>query len=217
MEKPTRRQQQILDFIQRRQAEGGVAPSFQEIADQFGFRSLTSVADHIRLLRRKGALAGEPGRARSLRVVSALHPLRKPVKDIPLFGAIPAGFPEERRQEAKGCLTVDIETLGFKPTARTFALEARGDSMIGRHILDGDIVVLEHGMPPQSGDVVAALIDSESTLKTFVLERGKPYLRAENPRYPKMIPATELVIQGVMVALVRKGRGGHAEAHHRPS
>ena len=206
MEKPTRRQQQILDFIQRRQTESGVAPSFQEIADQFGFRSLTSVADHLRLLRRKGALTSEPGRARSLRVVSSLQILRKPVVDIPLFGAIPAGFPEDRRQEAKGCLTLDIETLGLKPTPRTFALEARGDSMIGRHILDGDMVVLEHGMTPRSGDIVAALIDNESTLKTFVLERGKPYLRAENPRYPKMIPASELVIQGVMVALNRKGR-----------
>ena len=59
-------------------------------------------------------------------------------------------------------------------------------------------------MTPHNGDVVAALIDNESTLKTFVMERGKPWLRAENPRYPKMVPASELVIQGVMVALIRK-------------
>jgi repressor LexA len=78
--------------------------------------------------------------------------------------------------------------------------------MIGKHILDGDLVVLEHGLTPRSGDVVAALIDNESTLKTFVLDRGRPYLRAENPRYPQLIPADELVIQGVMVALIRKRR-----------
>jgi repressor LexA len=76
--------------------------------------------------------------------------------------------------------------------------------MVGRHIVEGDLVVLEHGRTPRSGDVVAALIDNESTLKTFVLENGRPWLKAENPRYPKLIPAQELVIQGVMVALVRK-------------
>ena len=78
--------------------------------------------------------------------------------------------------------------------------------MIGKHILEGDIVVLEHGVTPRTGDVVAALIDNESTLKTFRLEKNEPYLHAENPRYPKLIPASELVIQGVMVALIRKCR-----------
>lgn len=76
--------------------------------------------------------------------------------------------------------------------------------MIGRHILDGDVVVVEHGQTPRNGDVVAALIDGESTLKTYIADKGKPHLRAENPRYPKLFPAGELVIQGVMVALIRK-------------
>ena len=200
----TKPQRAILDFIGRQQREAGMPPSFREIADHFGYRSLTTVADHLRLLRRKGVLAGPRGRARSLRVISTLQALRKPVADIPLFGSIPAGFAEDRRQEAKGCVSVDIETLGFKPGPRTFALEVRGDSMVGRHILDGDLVMLEHGVTPRNGDVVAALIDNESTLKTFVLERGQPWLRAENPRYPKMVPAGELVVQGVMVALIRK-------------
>ena len=61
-------------------------------------------------------------------------------------------------------------------------------------------------MTPRNGDVVAALIDNESTLKTYLTERGKPFLRAENPKYPKMFPANELMIQGVMVALIRKRR-----------
>jgi repressor LexA len=200
----TARQREVLDFIGKQQRQEGVAPSFQEIARHFGFRSLTTVADHLRLLRRKGALAAAPRRARSLRVVSPLQALRRPVADIPLFGSIPAGFAEDRQQEAKGCVSIDIETLGLKPGPRTFALEVRGDSMVGRHIVEGDLVVMEHGVTPRNGDVVAALIDNESTLKTFVLERGKPWLRAENPRYPKMVPAGELVIQGVMVALIRK-------------
>ena len=182
---------------------GGV-PSLREIAAHFGFRSVTTVADHLRLIRQKGALTSEPGQARSLRVVSPLHALRKRVVDIPIYGSIPAGFADDRKQEAKGCVSIDIETLGIKPTPRTFALEVRGDSMIGKCIMDGDLVVLEHGMTPRTGDVVAALIDNESTLKTFLLNRSKPFLRAENPKFPDLIPAQELVIQGVMVALIRK-------------
>ncbi|MFM8763918.1 MAG: LexA family protein [Spartobacteria bacterium] len=93
--------------------------------------------------------------------------------------------------------------LGIQTHARTFALRVRGDSMTGAHILDGDIVILEL-KPPAHGRVVAALIDGESTLKTFLVRAGKPYLRAENPDYPDLIPAQELVIQGVMVALLRQ-------------
>jgi repressor LexA len=200
----TRRQQQIVDFIERHRHSTGGTPSFQEIAAHFGFRSLTTVVDHLRLIRQKGVLSSEPGRARSLRILSPWQSLRRRVVDIPVFGSIPAGFADDRKQEAKGCVSIDIETLGIKPTPRTFALEVRGDSMTGKCILDGDLVVLEHGMTPKNGDVVAALIDNESTLKTFVTERNKPFLRAENPRYPKLIPASELVIQGVMVALIRK-------------
>jgi len=76
--------------------------------------------------------------------------------------------------------------------------------MIGKHIIPGDLAVIEPRAEPRPGDVVAALIDGESTLKTFMLRNGKPYLKAENPRYPDLIPAEELVIQGVLVALVRK-------------
>jgi repressor LexA len=204
MHELTKRQQQIVDFIQRRQQTSGLTPSFQDIAEHFGFRSPTTVADHLRLIRQKGALASEPGRARSLRVLSPWQAFKKPVVDIPIFGSIPAGFADERSQEAVGCISVDVEAVGIKPTARTFALEVHGDSMIGKHILSGDFVVIEHGLTPKPGDVVAALIDGESTLKTFNVQRGKPFLHAENPKYPDLIPATELVIQGVMVALIRK-------------
>lgn len=204
MNELTSRQRQVLDYIERRQQADGLTPSLREIAGHFGFRSMTSAMDHVRALRKKGVLAHDRRRARSLQVLSPLRARRKRIVDIPVFGAIPAGFAREQRQEAEGCLSIDVDTLNLKPTVRTFALEVRGDSMIGKHIVEGDIVVLEHGMTPRTGDVVAALIDNESTLKTFVLNRGQPFLRAENPRYPDLIPAAELVIQGVMVALVRK-------------
>jgi repressor LexA len=200
----TRRQQQVLEFIQRKIQVDGVPPTFREIAAHFGFRSPRAASDHVDALRKKGFLASEPGTSRSLRVISPLQKLRNRIVDIPIFGSIPAGFADERKQEAKGCVSIDIGTLSIKPSARTFALEVRGDSMIGRHILDGDMVVVEHGQAPRNGDVVAALIDGESTLKTYVAGKGAPQLRAENPRYPNQIPAAELVIQGVMVALIRK-------------
>jgi repressor LexA len=76
--------------------------------------------------------------------------------------------------------------------------------MIGAHILDGDIVILEDRKTARNGDIVAALIDGESTLKRYVTERGRPYLKAENPRFPNLIPARELKIQGVMISLIRK-------------
>lgn len=206
MRQLTKRQQQILDFIGHEQGLRGVTPSLRDIAHHFGFESMSSAVDHVAALRKKGMLQSDPKRARSLRVVLPGKAKRERIVDIPLFGAIPAGFADHRQQESKGCVSVDVNSAGIKPSARTFALEVRGDSMIGKHILDGDIVILEHGVTPRNGDVVAALIDNESTLKTFVVEKNKPHLRAENPRYPKLVPASELVIQGVMLALIRKRR-----------
>jgi repressor LexA len=74
--------------------------------------------------------------------------------------------------------------------------------MINAHICDGDTVILEF-REPRKGDIVAALIDGETTLKRYFVERGKPYLHAENPDYPDLIPARELIIQGVLIALLR--------------
>jgi repressor LexA len=204
MNELTPRQQEILGFIQQSQQNQGVTPNLRDIARHFGFRSMSSVVDHVRALRQKGALTHQPRRARSLQVAERFAPRPKKWVEIPVYGSIPAGHARDREQESAGCLTVEVESLGIKPTARTFAVQVQGDSMIGKHIVDGDYVILEHGVTPRHGDVVAALIDNESTLKTFVLEKKKPYLRAENPKYPKLTPADELVIQGVMVALIRK-------------
>jgi repressor LexA len=202
----TKRQRQILEFVLSAQRAGESAPTLREIAAHFGFKSTRAAADHLDALKRKGFVESELGKARSLRVISPLAKLRSRLVDIPLFGSIPAGLPQTREQDAEGCVSVDIESIGFKPTRNTFALRVAGDSMIGRHILDGDIVVLEHGPEPRHGDIVAALIDGESTLKTFLRKSGKPYLKAENPKYPNLIPAQELMIQGVFKALIRRAK-----------
>jgi repressor LexA len=200
----TKRQRQILDFILRTQGETGVSPSWKEIAAHFGFKSDTTVGDHLRLIRRKGFLGDSGGKARALPVALPLARFKSRVVDIPVFGSIPAGPPDSREAVAEGCVSVDVNSIGTKVTARTLALRVKGDSMEGKHIVDGDIVVLEHGGEPRNGQIVAALIDGLSTLKTFVVQGRKVFLRAENPRYPNLIPAEELMIQGVVVAVIRK-------------
>jgi repressor LexA len=204
MKELTARQQQILDFIQRRQDSEGMTPTFREIAAHFRFRSANAALSHVRALLTKGVLKNSPGRARSLQMAGPGTRNRPRIIPVPIFGVIPAGQPLDATQENEGCVLIDVETLGVRPSARTFGLKVRGDSMIGKSIVDGDIAIIEHGVEPRTGDVVAALIDGQVTLKTFVLQRGKAYLRAENPRYPNLIPREELQIQGVMVALVRK-------------
>ena len=202
----TKAQSRVLDFIQAESQAGRSVPTLREIAARFGYRAHRAAAAHLDALKRKGYLAGEPGRARSLRVTSPLAKLRRLIVDIPLFGSIPAGLPQAREQDAEGCVTVDVASIGYKPTRNAFALRVSGDSMIGKHILDGDFVVMEHGPEPRNGQIVAALIDGASTLKTFVLKNGRPYLKAENPKYPDLLPAQELMIQGVFKALIRRAR-----------
>ncbi|HLH52724.1 MAG TPA: transcriptional repressor LexA [Verrucomicrobiae bacterium] len=221
MKELTRRQKQILDFIQHRQSIEKLTPTLREIAAHFRFHSPNAALAHVQALRSKGFLKNLPGRARSLQIIERgsggsvswardssvrAGKLNSQVVSVPVYGAIPAGRPADRTQEQEGCILMDIDTLGIKPTARTFGLKVKGDSMIGKSIVDGDTVIIEHGVQPRSGDVVAALIDGQVTLKTFVLQQGKAYLRAENPRYPNLIPQEELQIQGVMVALVRRRR-----------
>ena len=199
-------QRRVFEFVRDRLLHEHAAPTLREIAEEFGYHSKRAAECHLEALIRKGWLTAEPGKARSLRIGPAGGPARGRIVDIPLFGSIPAGFGRDREQEAEGCVSVDIDSVGIKPTRNTFALRVVGDSMIGRHILDGDIVVLEHGPDPRPGQVVAALIDRKSTLKTFVLKNGRPFLKAENPKYPDLLPSEELMIQGVLRALIRKAK-----------
>ncbi|RYD41596.1 MAG: repressor LexA, partial [Verrucomicrobiaceae bacterium] len=142
-----------------------------------------------------------PGKARAVVFPEELD--REEIVDIPVYGQIAAGMASEVEQEREGCISIDIATLGIPRTARTFALKVRGDSMIDAHICHGDTVILEF-REPRDRDVVAALIDGETTLKRYVMNKGKPYLHAENESFPDLIPARELIIQGVLVALLRK-------------
>lgn len=198
----TARQQQVLDFVQAEAGRHGVYPSVREIQSHFGFASPFAVTRHLQALERKGVLQRQPGKARAF--TSSALVRRGPLLQIPLYGMIPAGSPtaQDPATEPERTLSVDAASLGVRPTTPLFALRVHGDSMTGASILDGDIVFVTP-RDPQPGQIVAALIDGESTLKRFLLHHGRPFLRAENPRYPDLLPATELVIQGVMVGLLR--------------
>ncbi len=127
-----------------------------------------------------------------------LHPT-----EIPILGWVSAGQPVTGNATEEGCISIQMDSVRLpRAGMTTFALKVRGTSMQGAGIRDGDLVVLEH-REARSGQIVAALIDGESTLKRYIEERGKPFLKAENPRFPAIIPAQELMIQGVVVALLR--------------
>lgn len=195
----TERQTQLVNFLRDYQRTHGVMPSTREIQRHFGFASQTAAMSHLRALEKKGVITRLANKARAVVFPESLH---REVRDIPVYGQIPAGFASEVTEQAEGCVTVDINALGVPRSARTFALKVRGESMIGAHICDGDFVVLEV-REPRPRDIVAALIDGETTLKRYIVRDGLPYLKAENPRFPDLIPVSELVIQGVMVALIR--------------
>ena len=196
----TERQKRVLDFIQREQRDKGLTPSTREIQSHFRFASQTSVMQYIAALERKGFLQRHAGKARAL--ITPMQKIR--ITDVPIYGQIPAGMSTLTEQDIEGHVSLDTRSANVSKNHGTFALRVRGDSMIGAHILDGDVVILEQSKEVHNGDIVAALIDGETTLKRYVVDHGRPYLKAENSRYPNLIPARELKIQGVMVSLVRK-------------
>lgn len=197
----TARQQEVLDFIRRQQQQTGFPPSSREIQEHFGFQSQTAAMNHLRALERKGVINRTPGKARSavdpnFRFLSRLRP-------ISILGQIPAGMPSETAEWSGSKIGIDLAAFGVESGAEVFAVRVRGDSMLGAQIADGDTVLLQK-RTPKNGEIVAALIDGESTLKRYLLDQGEPFLRAENPLYPDLLPAAELVIQGVMIGLLRK-------------
>lgn len=196
----TDKQQAVLDFLKSEHRKTGLIPSTREIQAHFGFASQTAAMSHLRALERKEAVIRLPGKARAVMFPDEMD--REEIIDIPVYGSIAAGMAEDQVQDQESCLSIDISSLGLRGNSKTFALKVRGESMIDAHICDGDTVVLEF-REPRDGDIVAALIDGETTLKRYLVNRGKPYLQAENELYPDLIPARELIIQGVMVGLLR--------------
>ena len=203
----TPRQQEILDFIAAFRREHRCSPSIPEMQRAFGIKSPNGIASHLAALEAKGAIRRAVRGSRQVELTSD-----SPLASIPVCGAVPAGPPQNFGQDlgqgqSEGFIEVNLEPLGFKPQRGCYALRVRGDSMRDAAILDGDIVVLQLSPNPKAGQIVAALIDGESTLKRLVNMTGKWYLKAENAAYPELIPRSDLVIQGAVKLVIRQLKG----------
>lgn len=194
----TQKQADVLAFIENIRRTQGGSPTLREIQKHFGFASSFAANRHVMALEKKGALARAGGRARSM--VLTKPPL---ARRIPLLGIVPAGHPDPASGESEGdFLDVDPQVFGLSANAKVFGLRVRGDSMIDAHIVDGDLAIMED-TPARHRDIVAALIDGDVTLKRLIVDGLFHFLKAENARYPDLIPAHELVIQGVLRTVVR--------------
>jgi len=209
MEELTDRQREMLRYIARFSKEHGFWPSIRDIQNHFSFRSTNAVIGHLRALEQKGAIERIPGQARTFRLLDGkdegIPPGMTAVVEIPIYGSIAAGYPDGVEQgDAVGRIQIDVQTIGLRRSRRAFALKVRGDSMVDAGIFDGDTVILDP-RPARHNDIVAALIDGETTLKRFINQPGcTPYLKAENVNYPELFPAEELIVQGVAQAVVRR-------------
>ncbi len=197
MEFPTQKQRDILEMFLQRWERGEPPPTHRDICARFGFHSPKAAADHIAALKKKGYLMSGPDQKRGVC-------LTEKAMGIPVLGEIPAGRPELAEEMADGYLTFSSKALGLSDRRNAFFLRVKGDSMIGRHIFDGDLVLVEKNGSGRHQDVVAALIDNESTLKTLVQKDGASWLRSENQKYPDLIPAWDLQIQGVARGVFRR-------------
>ena len=203
----TKRQKQVLDFIAGFVDENGYCPSYDEIAKGLSLASLATVHKHISVLESKNYLKRGFNQSRSLELAPKYLQEQRRARlalDIPLSGRIAAGAPVEAIEQR--------ETLNFADFAghpNTFALEVRGDSMIGDHICDGDYILLERVAEAHDGDIVVALVaGSEATLKRFYREPGDLVrLQPANAAMkPIMVPARDVQIQGRLLAVLRKYR-----------
>ncbi len=200
----TARQQEIYDYILAYRRGNGCSPSIPEIQRHFGIRSPNGVAGHLHALESKGVIRLSSRGSRRIDVPADPAPGAR-VTSLPVFGAIPAGPPQAvAPAAAEGDAWLDETLLGFRPKPASFLLKVRGDSMKDAGILDGDLVLVEPNPAPRAGQIVAALIDGESTLKRLVKLRGAWFLKAENPAYPELHPRADLVIQGVVRTVIRR-------------
>lgn len=198
--RPSNSQQLVLEFIEYYQGENQRPPTIREIQDHCGFKSPRAVSYILEKLE-EARLIIRQAHSRGIQLTKPR--VSGSGVQLPLFSSIPAGLPDQfDGSEADETLRFIPTTLGISNPSRAFAVRVRGDSMIDAGIFSGDIVVLEQ-KEAKNNDIVAALIDGENTLKRFIKENGRVFLKAENPRYPDLEPVEKLELQGVVVSVLR--------------
>src|SRR5437867_5380308 len=196
----TIRQKEIYDFLLRTIREKGYAPSIPEIGRQFKIASTNGVSDHLKALEKKGYIRRVGKRA--IEVLTALgQSVLTSLRDVPVLGRVPAGKPFLSEENVEGLLTIPSDMASGK----LFALQVKGNSMIGAGILDGDKVIVKQQGTAENGEIVCAMINGEATLKRFFKKDGVITLKAENDKYaPITVSEGEFRIAGRVVGLLRK-------------
>jgi repressor LexA len=218
----TAKQKELLLYIHERIKESGVSPSFDEMKEALDLASKSGIHRLITALEERGFLRRLPHRARALEVLklpdsaapaappkgrSSFRPSvvseGRPGVGIPILGQIAAGVPIEALQTEIGRIQPPEDLLG---PGDHFALEVKGDSMIGAGILDGDVVLIKRTETAESGDIVVALVDNEeATLKRLRKRGNSVALEAANPAYETRIFGPDRVrVQGKLVAMIRR-------------
>jgi repressor LexA len=198
----TRRQKQILDYLQRYIADHGYAPSFEEIAEHFTFRSLATVHEHLTNLERKGYIQRGHNESRAIQVIPL--PGQAAAVELPLLGQVAAGEPIEAVVTPE---TISVPQDLIPRRGACYVLRVRGDSMIDEHIESDDFVVVHSRDNANDGEMVVALVDGTSaTVKRIYREPGG-WIRlqpANRTVRPIRVHEDNVLIQGVVVGVIRK-------------
>ncbi|GAA3629163.1 transcriptional repressor LexA [Kineosporia mesophila] len=200
------RQRQILAVIQKSAVRYGYSPSTREIADAVGLASTSTVSRHLRRLEELGFLRrGRSTRPVDVRMFLAAEEGPRPGAEpgtigVPVLGDIAAGTPILAQEISDEMLSLPRDLVG---KGTLFALRVRGDSMIEAAICDGDIVVVKQQPEAYNGEIVAALIDDEATVKVFRRQDGHVILEPRNPAYAD-IDGDHATILGKVVSVLRR-------------
>jgi len=196
----TKRQREILDYLNDFIQQHGYAPSLEEIGRRFGLSSLATVHKHLTNLQEKGFIKRAWNRSRSVELLPTRAGGR--ALELPLLGYVAAGAPIEAVTGTE-TIAVPEDLVGKRDT---YVLQVKGDSMIDEQIRDGDYVVVEDRKTATNGEMVIALLGgADVTLKKFYRDNGRIRLQPANPAMqPLIIPADQVQVQGVVVGVMRK-------------
>jgi repressor LexA len=203
----TKRQRQILEFIEQQTIERGFPPSVREIGTAVGLTSPSTVHSHLNSLTKMGYLRRDPTKPRAIEVRwdpnSGVAIQRRPVRHVPLVGDVAAGTDVLAHENVEELFPVPTDFTG---DGELFMLRVRGDSMVEAGILDGDFVIAVQQSTAQSGDtVVAGIPGDEATVKTYRTEGDRVVLVPHNPSMqPMEFPADDVTIYGRVVTVMRR-------------
>ncbi|OAA82856.1 transcriptional repressor LexA [Clostridium ljungdahlii] len=197
------RQFQIYEFIKTQIREKGYPPSVREICAGVGLKSTSTVHSHLEKLEKKGFIKRDSSKSRTIEIIKRSVPktTKKELIDIPIVGTITAGIPILAVENIEDVFPLPIEYV--KNKNQLFILKVQGESMIDAGILDGDMSIIEQTNFAENGDIVAALIDNEATLKRFFKEKDHIRLQPENKSMSPII-VDDCKIIGRLVGIYRR-------------